>query len=64
MTPSQKETTKLYSNQFIKVRRMFLERCANEAVDRMEVKGGIRLSIREVFCVSYQELRSVHCKKE
>ena len=43
---------------------MFLERCANEAVDRMEVKGEIRLSIHEVLCVSYQELRSVHCKKE
>ena len=38
---SQKETTKLYSNHFIKVRMMFFERCANEVVDRMEVKGAI-----------------------
>ena len=37
---------------------------ANEAVERMEVKGGDRLSTREVFCVSHQELRSIHCKKE
>ena len=58
------EATKLYSNHFIKVRRMFFERCVNKAVERMEVKGGIRLSIREVFCVSYRELRSIHCKKE
>ena len=58
------EATKLYSNHFIKVRRMFFERCVNKAVERMEVKGGIRLSIREVFCVSYQELRRIHCKKE
>ena len=43
---------------------MFFERCANEAVERMEVKGGDRLSTREVFCVSHQELRSIHCKKE
>jgi len=43
---------------------MFFKRCANEAVDRMEVKGEIRLSIHEVLCVSYQELRSIHCKKE
>jgi len=27
--PSQKETTKFYSNHFIKVRRMFSESCAN-----------------------------------
>ena len=58
------EATKLYSNHFIKVRRMFFERCVNKAVERMEDKGGIRLSIREVFCVSYQELRRMHCKKE
>ena len=37
---------------------------ANEAVERMEVKGGIRLSIREAFCMSYQELRSICCKNE
>ena len=34
--PSQKETTKLYSNHFIKVRRMFFERCTNEAAERMD----------------------------
>ena len=28
------------------------------------VKNGDRLSIREVFCVSHQELRNIHCKKE
>ena len=28
------------------------------------VKGGIRLSTREAFCMSYQELRRIHCKKE
>jgi len=28
------------------------------------VKNGDRLSIREVFCVSHKELRSIHCKKE
>ena len=28
------------------------------------VKGGIRRSVREVFCMSYQELRSVNCKNE
>ena len=27
-------------------------------------KNGDRLSTREVFCVSHQELRSIHCKKE
>ena len=27
--PNQKETTKFYSNHFIKVRRMFSESCAN-----------------------------------
>ena len=43
---------------------MFFERCANEAVERMEVKGGIRLSTREAFCMSYQELRSIHFKNE
>ena len=43
---------------------MFFERCANEAVERMEVKGGIRLSIREAFCMSYQELGRIHCKNE
>ena len=63
-TPSQKETIKLYSNRFIKVRRMFFERCANEAVERMEVKGGIRLNTREAFYMSYQELRSIRCKNE
>ena len=61
---ARKETIKLYSNHFIKVRRMFFERCANEAVERMEVKGGIRLNTREAFCMSYQELRRIHCKKE
>ena len=43
---------------------MFFERCANEAVERMEVKGGIRLNTREAFCMSYQKLRSIRCKKE
>ena len=43
---------------------MFFERCANEAVERMEVKGGIRLNTREAFCMSYQELRSIRCKNE
>ena len=43
---------------------MFFERCANEAVERMEVKGGIRLSTREAFCMSYQELRSIRYKNE
>ena len=28
------------------------------------VKGGIRSSVREVFCVSYRELRSIRCNKE
>jgi len=28
------------------------------------VEGGIRPSVCEVFCVSYQELRSLYCKKE
>jgi len=28
------------------------------------VKNGDRLSIREVFYLSYQELRRIHCKKE
>ena len=77
MTPSQKETTKLYSNHFIKVRRMSsiqitlprYEGCSSKDVPtklRKEwiVKNGDRLSMREVFCVSHQELRSIHCKKE
>ena len=29
-----------------------------------KLREEIRLSIREVLCISYQELRSVHCKKE
>ena len=55
MTPSQKETTKLYSNHFIKVRRMFFERCANEVERGWIVKGRIRLSIREMFDVNCGE---------
>ena len=43
---------------------MFFERCANEAVERMEVKGGIRLNTREAFYISYHELRSIRCKNE
>ena len=43
---------------------LFFERGANEAVERMEVKGGIRLNTREAFCMNYQELRSIRCKKE
>ena len=27
-------------------------------------KNGDRLSTREVFCVSHQELRSIHCKRK
>ena len=39
---------------------------ANEAEGKkwIVLKKVIRLSIREVFCVSYQELRSIHCKRK
>ena len=36
---------------------MFFERCVNKAVERMEVKGGIRLSIREVSGIKKNTLQ-------
>ena len=62
--PSQKEAIHLYSNHFIKPRKKLFNRWANEARKELIVEGGIRPSVREVLCVSYQELRSIHCKKE
>ena len=35
----------------------FFERCANEAVERMEVKGGIRLNTQELSCGKNDVLR-------
>ena len=49
---------------FIKARVKYSTNGPTKLRRELIVKGGIRSSVREVFFVSYRELRSIHCKKE